>query len=179
MSWAEIKKAVNSNLNKALDVLINEKFTALNQLYMDNYNALNSRCTEIISKTQTLRAQASNNVRVSFSPPSFIFPSSMETPVYLVIRASGTQNINVYSSYISYSGIFKLNIYRGDDLIAWETGNTGSSTPVSLTFNAKNGDVLKIFGSKADGYNFNGGRFTKIDLKYDLLPWDFDTTIYV
>ena len=108
MSWAEIKKAINSNISKSLDVLITEK------------------CTELLSKLNSVY----NKVRVKSNIPSVKSVQRGNVICMVVSAKSDGYNIGSGDVFLTCYYDIAINSVNIDKSIALCAGsNTTDASP--------------------------------------------------
>ena len=126
MSWAEIKKAINSNISKSLDVLITEK------------------CNELQSKLNSVY----NTVTVTGNIPSV---KSVQRGKVNYMRDVTTKNdefIIIEGNYTGYYD-FTINSVNMDKSIVFIDGNTRSNTNYSFTL--LNSNTIRVYWGYVGG----------------------------
>ena len=140
MSWAEIKKAINSNINKSLDVLITEKSNELSTS-IGNNNSLLNNSTYGLSALQSIIS----NVK-----------SLLENTTYGLNAIKNT--VNSVNNTVSVVGNIPSvkSVQRG---VAFNYRSTYSTTNVSIS--AVNIDksvvITNVGGSSAMSTSFSPG----------------------
>ena len=123
MSWAEIKKAINSNISKSLDVLITEK------------------CNELQSKLNSVY----NTVTVTGNIPSV--KSVQRGKVNCVTRIA-TKNDGFSISYeptYTYYYDITINSVNMDKSIIFIDGNTPNNNCNNYSFILLNSNTIRVY----------------------------------
>ena len=125
MSWAEIKKAINSNISKSLDVLITEK------------------CNELQSKLNNVY----NTVTVTGNIPSV---KSVQRGKVNFIESINTKNDGFSISYPSDHGTYyydiTINPVNMDKSIVFISGNTTSLNNYNnYTVELLNSNTIRVY----------------------------------
>ena len=134
MSWAEIKKAINSNISKSLDVLITEK------------------CNELQSKLNSVY----NTVTVTGNIPSV---KSVQRGKVNYVRNESINNdgfsIGEYRSYTPYYDI-TINSVNMDKSIVFISGNTCNDQFNNYTVELLNSNTIRVhwYNSTYDMFGF-------------------------
>ena len=126
MSWAEIKKAINSNISKSLDVLITEK------------------CNEILTKLNSVY----NTVTVTGNIPSV---KSVQRGKVNCVHNVSTKN----AGFISSTGDacyydFTINSVNMDKSIVFITGNAYNSYYNNYTVELLNSNTIRVYWRGSD-----------------------------
>ena len=123
MSWAEIKKAINSNLSKTLDVLITEK------------------CNELQSKLNSVY----NTVTVTGNIPSV---KSVQRGKVNHVEKITTKNdgfITRSESYFTFYYDITINSVNMDKSIIFIDGDTANSTYNNYSFILLNSNTIRVY----------------------------------
>ena len=119
MSWAEIKKAINSNISKSLDVLITEKCNELQSKLNSVYNTVT--VTGNIPSVKSVQRGFID----AFTGPSITISSVNVNKSIVIINGggfiNGTNNITVYPpclSSLTSTSITIMGVYN--TAISWQ-----------------------------------------------------------
>ena len=138
MSWAEIKKAINSNISKSLDVLITEK------------------CDEILNKLNSVY----NTVTVTGNIPSV---KSVQRGKVNYVGNVTTKNdgfiiyIGDDPYYDTYYYDFTINSVNMDKSIVFIDGNARLSNSNNYSFTLLNSNTIRVYwlnGSDMFGFTW-------------------------
>ena len=137
MSWAEIKKAINSNISKSLDVLITEK------------------CNELLSKLNSVY----NTVSVVGNIPSvksvqrgkvnYIGSVTTKNDGFIII-----ESIYYYTFYYD----FTINSVNMDKSIVFIGGNANIADCNNYSFTLLNSNTIRVYW--LSGSNINSASMT-------------------
>ena len=129
MSWAEIKKAINSNISKSLDVLITEKSNEILTKLNSVYNTVTVK-GNIPSVKSVQRGKVNYVSNVSINNDGFI--------------------INESTYYYTYYYDFTINSVNMDKSIVFIDGNTDRSNNYSFTL--LNSNTIRVYWYSNDSY---------------------------
>ena len=179
MSWAEIKKAINSNISKSLDVLITEKSNEIidkiltskidstekiinlfsDSTYMNSVVQLESKCKAIIADDVLYNILMSNSKSYSIFVNSYI---AMKALTGSKTRFSDLVETGHFLDLLSYSS-FRNAMF--DNASITEQIIRNSSRAISQmksysyeTYNANgnnNGNLNKVYDGKGFGFDVN------------------------
>ena len=130
MSWAEIKKAINSNISKSLDVLITEK------------------SNEILTKLNSVY----NTVTVTGNIPSV--KSVQRGKVNTVIGVS-TKNDGFRIDNNTFYYDITINPVNMDKSIVFISGNALNTNFNNYSFTLLNSNTIRVYWTKDDLGGFN------------------------
>ena len=133
MSWVEIKKAINSNISKSLDVLITEK------------------CNELQSKLNSVY----NTVTVTGNIPSV--KSVQRGRVNGVYVPTKNDGLIIANGYTTMYYDFTINSVNMDKSIVFISGNTISSYYNNFSFTLLNSNTIRVYWSNGSTANYMAG----------------------
>ena len=126
MSWAEIKKAINSNISKSLDVLITEKCNELQGKLNSVYNTVT--VTGNIPSVKSVQRGRVNSVYVPTKDDGLIIANGYTTTYY----------------------DFTINSVNMDKSIVFITGNAYNSYYNNYTVELLNSNTIRVYWRGSD-----------------------------
>ena len=131
MSWAEIKKAINSNISKSLDVLITEK------------------CNELLTKLNSVY----NTVTVTGNIPSV---KSVQRGKVNYVDSVSTKNDGfiIISGWDTYYYDITINSVNMNKSIVFITGNAYNEYYNNYTVELLNSNTIRVYWYNAIMYGF-------------------------
>ncbi len=165
MSWAEIKKAINSDTSKSLDVLIKEQFNNNNSNVNNIKNDINYiKNTQLGTNLNNLLNSNTANLeniplvdKINFLLSATVQKVYVDSPRNLITRgtagiysSSAFRFTPLYDGVIYVTASYRVNVYNGDSSITgFDSGNIYIKKSKELSFisTGNTSADIKIYGS--------------------------------
>ena len=165
MSWAEIKKAINSNISKSLDVLITEKSNEVKTVANSNNSLISSIKSLLENTTYGLNAikntvnSVNNTVSVVGNIPSV---KSVQRGKVNYVRNVPTADDGfsivdiINSAFHTFYYDFTINSVNMDKSIVFIDGNVFSNYFNNYSFTLLNSNTIRVYWDNDDYSNMIG-----------------------